>query len=240
MQVEDASVLFQLRSATVHSLSRCRMFTRIIICLTALMACNDAAKILLTYPTISQSHILPLQALAFKLLDKGHEVVFMTPYPSGKTINNYREIRVPFDESEKDFMQEIAKNPSKGGTGTMLPTLLKIVGNLTNRTLQMDETQELMRTAKFDLVIVGWFVVTDSMIGMGAHFDCPIILFSPAGAMGTLYEAVGNPKGVNGFPHVLLADKKMNFMGRVKTFSISILETLIVNLFKYKSRQVYE
>lgn len=164
----------------------------------------------------------------------------MTPYPTGKKIDNYREITVPFDESEKDFMKEIAKNPTQGGTHKMLPKLLGIVSSLGNRTLQMEETQQLMKTAKFDVVIVGWFMTTDVMIGMGAHFDCPTILFSPAGAMGTLYEAVGNPKGVNGFPHVLLADKRMDFMGRLKTFSVSVVETLLVHYFKYRSRQVYE
>jgi glucuronosyltransferase len=214
------------------------MYLNYFIILFATCGYHEAKRILIVYPTISKSHIMPLQTLSLVLAEKGHDVTFMSTYPMNKNIKNYREIQIPFDESDKSFLNEVAKDPKGKGILYMLPRLAKLVFGLGNQTLQLEDVKKLKRE-KFDLLIAGYFM-TDFMLGLGDHFKCPTILFSPAGAIGTLYESIGNPMGLNGYPHLLNTDKSMDFMGRVKNFGFASFEVLMSQYFKYRSKQVYE
>lgn len=77
------------------------------------------------------------------------------------------------------------------------------------------------------------------MLGFADHFKCPSILFSPAGALSVINQAIGNPLGVAGAPHPTVATE-MNFVGRLKTFLVTGLELAAMKYFKYLSRQIYE
>lgn len=196
----------------------------------------ESAKILVVYPTISKSHVMPLQSLVFHLLEKEHDVTFVTTSISNKKIKNYREILVP-SENEKKGLGEIF-DQNKTGFFEAMQFLTRFIYGIGNKTLQMEEMNNLKKE-KFDLVIVGYFL-TDFMLGLGDHFKCPTILFGSGGAMITIFDAIGNPRGVNGFPYVMLTDKTMNFMGRLKTFFANGLEIVATQYFKYRSRQIYE
>jgi glucuronosyltransferase len=180
-----------------------------------------------------------LQTLAVALADKGHDITFVSTYPLGKQVKNYRDIKIPFDEDDKEFLSEIAKDPKGKGFFYMFPKLTSLIYRLGNETLQMKEMRKLMNEEKFDLVIVGYFL-TEFMLGVADHFKCPSILFSPAGPMGAMHQSVGNPLGVSGTPHLLAGVKEMNFVGRLKTFLASGGELLLSEYLKYRARQVYE
>lgn len=207
--------------------------------LAILVAGYECSRILVIYPTVSQSHIIPLQTLTLALADKGHDITFVSTYPSGKKVKNYREIKIPFDEADKEFLSEIARDPKGKGFFYMFPRMTSLIYRLGNDTLQMKEMKKLMKEEKFDLLIVGFFM-TEFVLGIADHFKCPSILFSPAGAFSVMNQAVGNPLGVSGTPHLMVPLKKMDFVGRVKTFLAYSAEVLITEFFKYRAKQVYE
>lgn len=202
------------------------------------LAGSECSRILVLYPTISKSHIIPLQTLAVALAEKGHEITFVSTYPLGKQVKNYRDIKIPFDEADKEFLNEIAKDPKGKGIVYMFPKLTGLIFKLGNETLQMKEMKKLMNEEKFDVVIVGFFM-TEFMLGVADHFKCPSILFSPGPAFTVMLQAIGNPLGTSGTPHLMLPGK-MDFVGRLKTFVATGAELLMTQYLKYRARQVYE
>jgi len=62
---------------------------------------SECSRILIAYPTITVSHVLPLQSLAKALVTKGHHITFLSPVALSKPINNYREIKLPFNEADR-------------------------------------------------------------------------------------------------------------------------------------------
>lgn len=182
---------------------------------------------------------MPLQTLAVALAGKGHDVTFVSTYPLNKKIPNYRDIKIPFDEADMEFMSVIAKDPKSKGPMYIFPRLTSLIYRLGNETLQMKEMRKMMAEEEFDLVIVGFFL-TEFMLGLADHFKCPSILFSPAGAFTIMSQAIGNPLATAGASHVMLGMKEMNFFGRVKNFMVTGLELGAFQYLKYRSRQVYE
>jgi glucuronosyltransferase len=216
-----------------------KMLLKYLVIFYSVSVSVDAARILFVYSTPSQSHVLSLQALSVVIAEKGHDVTFMSAFPLNKKIENYREVKIQYDEKEKLALQQgMIKDSKNHGFLSTFPKFIKMIFDLGNDTLQSEELKNLKKE-KFDLVVVGYFM-NDFMLGLGDHFKCPTILFSPGGILGTLYEAIGNPMGVNGFPHVMHNGKNMDFVGRLKTFMFSGIETLMAQYFKYRSRQLYE
>lgn len=78
--------------------------------------------------------------------------------------------------------------------------------------------KRLMKEEKFDLLIVGYFAMTESMLGLADHFKCPSILFSPTAAFTIMNQAMGNPLAASGTPHLMFPTNKMDFFGHFKSF----------------------
>lgn len=205
----------------------------------ASLAGLECSRILVLYPTISKSHIIPLQTLSLALAKKGHDITFVSTYPLGKQVENYRDIRIPFEESDKDFINEMLKDPNGKGALYMFPRLTSLLFRLGNETLQMPEMRKLMNEEKFDLLIVGFFL-NDFVLGLGEHFNCPTILFSPAGAFNSMLQAIGNPLGVSGTPHLVGNIGQLNFIGRLKNFLITGFEMLAMKYVKYRQCELYK
>ncbi|CRK94520.1 CLUMA_CG008025, isoform A [Clunio marinus] len=197
----------------------------------------ECSRILVLYPTISKSHIMPLQTLSLALAEKGHQITFVSTYPLSKQVKNYRDIKIPFNEADKEFIGEMGKDPKGKGFTYMFPRLTSLVFRLGNESLQMPEMKKLMREEKFDLVIVGYFM-TEFMLGVADHFKCPSILFSPAMAFDVINQALGNPLGF--VANVMVPVKEWNFIGRLKTFLATGAELGLTQYLKYRARQVYD
>lgn len=212
-----------------------RVFVLLALCLTGL----ECSRILVLYPTISKSHIIPLQTLTVALAEKGHDITFVSTYPLGKQVKNHRDIKIPFDEADKDFLNEIAKDPKGKGLMYMLPKLASLIYRLGNDTLQMKEMKKLMAEEKFDLVIVGYFL-TEFMLGVADHFKCPSILFSPGPTFTVISQSLGNPLATAGTPHIMIPVKKMDFIARLKTFLATGAELIVKQYLSYRARQIYE
>lgn len=212
---------------------------RVFVAFVFLLGAVECSRILVLYPTISKSHVIPLQTLSLALAERGHDITFVSTYPLNKQVNNYRDIKIPFDEADKEFLSEIAKDPKGKGFMYMFPRLTSLIYRLGNETLQMKEMRRLMNEEKFDVVILGYFL-TEFMLGVADHLHCPSILFSPAGTFPAIMQALGNPLGTSATPHILVPLKKMDFVGRLKTFLITAVEQVGLRYLNYRARQVYE
>ena len=210
------------------------------VILAVLAAGCECARILVLYPTISVSHVMPLQSLSIALAEADHDITFVSTYPLGKKVKNYRDIRIPFDEADKEFLNEFARDPKGKGPIFMFSKLKSLVPRVVNDTLHMKEMRKLMDEEEFDLVIVGYFFMTEPILGVADHFKCPSILFSPATAFSILTQAIGNPLGTAGTPHMLVPVEKMDFVGRLKTFLITGVELAVGQYFKYIGRKLYK
>ncbi|KAG5670550.1 hypothetical protein PVAND_000804 [Polypedilum vanderplanki] len=199
----------------------------------------ESAKILIVFSTISKSHVMPLEVVAKLLAERNHEVTFFTPFPSGKAIKNLREVQIPFDEKDKEFLNQIAKNPEDSSMFTMMKEMPKLITKTGNTTLQLPEMRRIMKEEKFDLLINGYFM-TEFILGLGDHFKVPTIVFSPAGALGNIHRMLGNPLSPSGAPHVLAQSVEFNFVGRIKNFFMNIIDVLVMRqIANYIGKEVY-
>lgn len=213
-------------------------FILLVIFLTS--STSNCARILIVYPTLSISHVLPLQPIAKLLAERNHDVTFVSAFPQSKSIKNYRDISIPYDEADKAFVSEVARNPKEANIFKILSKLPQMVYNVGNTTLQMPEMRRLMKEEKFDLLLVGYFM-TEFVLGLGDHFKCPTILFSPAGIVSSLSGFVGNPLSPSSTPHFSHLDLDLRtFFDRIKNFLINAIDLLVIKqVFKYYGKKVY-
>lgn len=185
--------------------------------------------------------MIPLQPIAKLLAERGHEVTFVSAFPQKKPIKNYRDIVIPYNEEDKKFVTEITKNPKEANMLKILSGLPQMVYNTGNTTLQMPEIRRLMDEEKFDLLIVGYFM-TEFVLGLGDHFNCPTIIFSPAGLVSTLSRIIGNPLVPSSTPHFAHQNLDVRtFIGRLKNFIINTVDLLIIRqVFAFYGKQVYK
>lgn len=199
----------------------------------------ECARILAVYPSVSQSHVIPLQSLTLVLAEKGHDITFFSPYPLKQKVKNYRDIQVPIDQDSKNFISDITKNPNSFSIVSTIPTMVSLLYQTMNDTMQMKEMRKIMDEESFDLVIVG-YSFSEAMTGLADHFKCPSIIFSPFGTMAMLNQIVGSPLGTSGTPHKMLPVDNMNFINRLKNFLYTGIELGMTQYLKYRSRKIYE
>lgn len=200
---------------------------------------SECSRILFLYPTVSKSQDILLQPLAVELANRGHEVTYVSAFPIEKAVKNYRSIKIPFDENDKNFITDIVKDPKGKGLFYIFPRLTSIINKLGNEALQMKKMRKMMDEEKFDLVVVGYFH-TEFMFGIADHFKCPSIMFIPTMTTSIINRMIGNPLEVSSVPQFLLGTTNLNFINRVKNFVFSGVELLVGQYFKYKAKQVYE
>lgn len=211
----------------------------ILIFLALFFSGSESSRILFLYPTPGVSHLLPLHTLSVALAEKGHDITFVSTFPLGRKVKNYRDIVVPFNKADTEFLKEVAQDPTGKGITYIFPRLTSMIYRIGNDTLQNKDVRKLMAEESFDLVIVGYFL-NEFMFGMADHFKCPSIIFSPIGSFTVINQALGNPLSVSGTPQIFVPVDKMDFFGRLKTFVAYIAELGVTQYFQYKSKQIYE
>lgn len=134
-----------------------------------------ASRILVLFPSPSRSHLVVMQGLTTALAERGHQVTVVSPFPLDKKMENYRDIKVNFQDEHKEFVQSILNDPGKNkNVFWNFPTLLKVCLKIGNDTLSMPQMRYLMNKEKFDLVITGFFL-NNFMLGIADHFKVFII-----------------------------------------------------------------
>lgn len=205
------------------------------------IASSECSRILFMQPSISKSHVMPLQTLAKELAKRGHEVTFASVFPFDKKIENYRDIKLEVEGEFKTLFDDV----SKGMTGginffKMFPIMNKMIFGYSNQTINSPIIQKLMKEEKFDLVVIGYFV-SEFLLGFADHFKCPSVVFSSSSHLSSLLNIVGNPLSPEGTFSAMSNSKENNFQNRLKNFFIYVMEIVIFKGYFYRqSKSVYE
>lgn len=212
------------------------LFTFAIFCATFV----KSSKILIVQPSPSRSHVIPLQILANILVNRDHEITFVSSFPLSIKKENYRDVVVPFDDSDKDFMKDFLKNPGNMNAFNSITHMPQLIANSGNNTLQSKEMRKIMAEESFDLVIVGYFF-SEFLLGLGDHFKCPTIVVSSFGLVSSMASMTGNPLGIPAAQHIAFIQKENGFFARLATAIIYTLEMGITKfIFTPLSKEVYE
>lgn len=199
---------------------------------------SESSKILIVHMSFTKSHVLPLHELAKSLAKRDHEITFASLFPiNKKPAKNYRDVVVKVDEKYFELYDEFAKSMKREKD----PNFHDLNSQSSAMSIPLDEIQNLMKSEKFDLVIVGWFGA-EYLIGLADHFKCPSIVFFSGSTFGPLNEIVGNPLGVSGAIHPMLGGlKEMNFVGRFKNFIVNGFDIFVLSkAFNAQARQIYQ
>jgi hypothetical protein len=201
-----------------------------------------ASRILFIFPTPSKSHMIIAHSMATTLAERGHDVTMLSAFKLGKSVENFREILVPFDDEVlKKKMQEIFENPNQS-IFKSLSWILNLNVDLSNKAIQLPEFQKVLKDEKFDLVIIGMFF-NNFLLGFGDHFKCPTVMLSTASHMSITNSITGNPAEINAVPsmHMIPVDPtKMTFLERMQNFLMNGGELLMSAYINNRMKITYE
>lgn len=211
-----------------------------ILLITAIIS-SESSKILFINPTISQSHLIPLQELAKVLATRGHKVTFVSVFPLNKDIPNFEDIGIKLDKKDTEALENVLKQISTGQPPlSVITTMTKFLSKIGNDTIQSKEIKTLMDKRKFDLLVMGYFM-NEFLLGLADHFKCPSIIFFSGNHMSPLSKVVGNPISLDGAPLAMLNSKEMKFVDRVKNILFYGIETVLFGIYyQYYSKAVYK
>ncbi|CAO1424233.1 unnamed protein product [Diamesa tonsa] len=197
-----------------------------LIVISLWLSIANAYKILGVFPLYGKSHFTLGNAVMKSLIDDGHEITMISAFPSKIPQHNYRDISIVDDENEK--MKNNMRDPF---FIRKIPTpftflFLHQIGAMTARmTLAHPNVQELMKSGeKFDAVIVEAFNF-DSLFGLAQHFNCPLIVVTPFGAVKWANVMTGNESPSSYVPQPFLHyTDKMKFKERLYNTFVSLIE----------------
>lgn len=102
--------------------------------------------------------------------------------------------------------------------------------------LSQPNVQELLKTEKFDAVVIELFWL-EALMGLGAHFDCPVIGLSVLSTSKWTNDLTQNPSPASYVPNNLSEfTDNMNFWQRTKNMIISCVEILFMECFHYPTQ----
>uniref|UniRef100_A0A1I8QE69 UDP-glycosyltransferases domain-containing protein n=1 Tax=Stomoxys calcitrans TaxID=35570 RepID=A0A1I8QE69_STOCA len=202
----------------------------------------DAARILAVFPSPSKSHLIVHTSVAEALAAEGHNVTVISAFPNVlKNTHFSKYITIAGKPLDQSFTTEMVNKPQP--FYKKMRQMLTFVFDHANETMNHPQLQEFLQThgpGDFDLVIVGYFM-NDFMLGLGAHFQCPVVISFMIQPIGPINEIAGNPFEVSYVPSLLMDVRPpMTFAARVKNFIAIGFERIIMGGFMcYKNKQFY-
>ncbi|XP_073828359.1 UDP-glycosyltransferase UGT4-like [Musca autumnalis] len=179
--------------------------TFIIISNVFLISC-DAARILGFFSSVSYSNLIIYTAVTEALAEDGHNVTVLANYPNPgnkKNQDNYHFIHLN-NHDEFDGQRLVNNNWGHYGKG------FRIIDErmqCANRTLNHSKMLRFLKEHSerdYDLVIIGFSVMA---WGLGAHFQCPIVVVLPSRPFYNIERLIGNPSEVSYYPRLTKAFK---------------------------------
>ncbi|RZF43050.1 hypothetical protein LSTR_LSTR001228 [Laodelphax striatellus] len=165
---------------------------------------GDAARILSVCTLSAKSHHYIIQPVLRELVNRGHELTFITSIPTNMKAPNYREIAVKTDFEDK-MKEMLTFEFIKKMSGIRIFNMIGIwpMGwMMSEDTLKHAEVQKLLNSEseKFDLIILETHFGQESLLGFGHRFNAPVVSFNPFSTFIFIDEFVGNPFGVAYLP----------------------------------------
>ena len=213
----------------------------ILIFLIIAIVSVKSSRILFVQPSMSKSHVMPLQTLAKELAKRGHKITFLSIFPFDKKIENYRDIKLEVEGEYKSLFEEVGKAITEGASlSKMIPLMNKMIYGFGNETIQSAKVQKIMIEDQFDLVVIGYFV-SEFLLGFADHFKCPSIIFSSGTHIASLNFIVGNPLSPDGTFGAVTDSLVGNFLNKIKIFlAYSVQSAIFKGLLYYRSKSIYE
>lgn len=212
----------------------------------ALIQNNEASRILSVFPSPSKSHLLIHSAVAQTLADAGHDVTVLATIASPAEAKahltaSYRFIGIEGPTFDSSFSQEMVNRPLP--IYQRVNRILGQIFSLANDTMTHPKMQEFLQTHKagdFDVLILGYFM-NDFMLGLGAHFECPIILSFMVQPIFPINRMIGNPSESAYIPNMYTGLKQpMSFGSRVKNYLSSLFEQkILATIMDWKVQSLY-
>uniref|UniRef100_U5EZ23 Putative glucosyl/glucuronosyl transferase n=1 Tax=Corethrella appendiculata TaxID=1370023 RepID=U5EZ23_9DIPT len=219
---------------------------RKLIFLLIIVACtirvNSAAKIMCLFPSPSRSQLVQAQALLKELASRGHQVTMVSSFPLSTPMKNYRDVYVSFENAHAKFVNELVNdNSGRSNFIKIIPKLTSVLLETSNKTINSREFRKIMEEETFDVVIIG-YLLNDFIIGIGAHFKCPTVVWVTQVPSKIINDMIGNPTAIAAVPHIALGhDVKMNkFFNRVKNFLFNAGEMLLTQYSDYRQKIYYD
>lgn len=198
---------------------------------------SHCAKILGVFPYPSRSHSILGQALFTELAKRGHDVTYLSPYPFKKApAENYRDIGITSQGLFDAFQEEL--DSSFDATNDNIITLMKYwfdnVARMQEFTLSDPAVQKLLNSKeKFDICIIE-FLMNESLIGFGAHFECKIIAVSTFGQVKYINDMMHSPMPLSVVPHPFLSfTDRMTFGQRMENIISNAIEDVGFYIYHY-------
>lgn len=221
------------------------MYTRLILVIGLISLSithqSEAARILGLFPSPSKSHLIIHTAIAETLAEAGHDVTVIGLFPNLNKKAKYHYIHIDSEKIDNAFTQNMIDKPEP--VYKKFPAMIEQMSKKANITMHDPKMLEFLKNHKagdFDAMIFGYFM-NDFMLGLGAHFQCPIIvsfMIQPIFAINTL---VGNPSEHSYVPTLFgNIEQPMNFMERVKNYLLTIVEqNLLQTYMNRKMQEIY-
>lgn len=201
----------------------------------------QAARILGVFPSPSKSHVLIHCAVADALAEAGHEVAVIATVPNMFKKSKYKFVYVQGEMFDNNFAQEMLNKPAP--IYRKFNGIISHVIEMANNTMNQPKILNFFQTHKagdFDAVILGYFL-NDFILGIGAHFQCPIILSFMVQPIFPINKMIGNPLEASYVPTLYSGYRQpMDFCSRVKNFLANGFEQLVLsNLMQKKFENMY-
>ncbi|XP_055859342.1 UDP-glycosyltransferase UGT5-like [Episyrphus balteatus] len=187
-----------------------------VLVIVSLTASCDGARILGFFPTPSKSHLIIHSAIANAIAEQGHDVTVVSTHKLIKKNPPYRYIQLDIDGYSASKMSETVVNPPP--FYKKIQVMMDIFNSYANSSVNHPKVKKLMAEESFDLVILGYFF-NEFLLGIPAHFKCPVVMSFMVQTVPFLNGLVGNPNEAAYVPSTLFGGKQpLGFFKRVVNF----------------------
>lgn len=200
----------------------------------------NARRILSVFPTPSLSHLLVHIAVAEALAEAGHNVTVIAPVRVPYKNTNITYIHIDEPLFSKDFAHEMVnkKAPRYQKVANIISQVLTMANVTLNNPKMLDFLQN-HRAGDFDALILG-YAVNDFILGLGAHFQCPIVLSVTVQPIFAVNTIIGNPVEASYVPGLLGGLRQpMDFWTRIKSYMITFFEYHIFTRIFSRKMQIF-
>lgn len=214
------------------------IYLKTLLSLLSLINLTHTARILGIFPSPFKSHVIIHSSIAETLAAAGHNVTVMGSFDNPIHQAKYRYIHLEGPKMDSKFVTKALDD--KESTHQKFYKMMGVAAKWANSSMQHPEMKDFLQNHKagdFDLLILGYFI-NDFLLGLGAHFQCPIIvsfMIRPIFAVNTL---VGNPEPSSYVPTVFTnVEQPMKFKDRLRNFLANWWEHNVMERWMRKEMQ---
>lgn len=118
---------------------------------------------------------------------------------------------------------------------------MRFTMDIVKQALNNPEFQKIMKNEQFDLFIMEELGQTDCLLGLGAHFNVPIIMITSIEPTPPVNSIIGNPSPYAYVPHMMTGFKApMTFVQRMLNQLMSMVGELMLPFFYNEHYVIYK